>query len=111
MGFAAPQGESRDIDAEFAQRGTNLANYAGLVAIPQIKEGAFELRFDRNTADLQHAGSAVVQDGALSGEFRRGIRSFALFWQRGNFECIREAVLTPASLLFDRQSPRAGNLW
>jgi hypothetical protein len=42
---AAAEGEGGDIDAELAKGRADLADYPGLVVIPEIKEGAFKVSF------------------------------------------------------------------
>src|SRR5260370_22481849 len=97
LGFAAAKGERGDIYAKFAQCGPDLADDARFVAVPQIENGALELRFQWNSFDLQHTRRAVVQNRPFCGESRRGSSSLG---QRGDFECIWEAMLAPPRLFF-----------
>src|SRR2546425_7838587 len=62
LGLAPAEGERSDIDSELAKSRPNLADNTGFVAVPQIKNGAFELGLKRNAFDLQHPGRAVMED-------------------------------------------------
>src|SRR6266550_3106996 len=68
LGFAAPQSKRSDIHSELSKSASDLANDARLIAIPQIENGAFQLRLQRNPFDLEHPGRAIMQDCAFSGK-------------------------------------------
>lgn len=68
VGGAAAEGEGGDVDAELAERGTDLADYTGFVFVAKIEDGAFELGFERDALDVEDAWGAVVEDGAFCGE-------------------------------------------
>ena len=68
MGGAAAEGEGGDVDAEATEGGAHLADYAGLVVIAEVEEGAFEMGFEGDALDHEDAGRAVVEDGAFGGE-------------------------------------------
>src|SRR6266436_3559583 len=65
LGFAAAESERSDIDSELPKSASDLANDARFIAVPQIKNGAFQLRLQRNTFDLENAGRTIMQDGAF----------------------------------------------
>src|SRR5713101_9744147 len=66
--FSPAKRERGDIDSEFAQGGPDLPDNSGLVSVSQIKNGAFELRLQRNSFNLQHARRTVMQNGAFRGK-------------------------------------------
>ena len=68
--FAPPQRKSRNVHAKLAQCRSDLADNAGFIAVAQIKNRPLELRLDRNSADLQHARRAIVQNRSLGRKFR-----------------------------------------
>src|SRR6267378_1785236 len=65
LGFAAPESERSDIHSELSKSASNLANDARLIAVPQIKNRAFQLRLQRNTFNLENAGRTIMQDSAF----------------------------------------------
>src|SRR5712671_3945834 len=57
--FSAAERERSDIDSEFSESASNLADHAGLVAVAQIQNRPFELRLQWYAFDLEQAWRAV----------------------------------------------------
>ena len=73
-GLPPAECEGRNIYAELAQGGAYLTNYAGFIAIAEVQNCAFELRFHGYPIDLQNARGAVVLYGAFHCELRGRVR-------------------------------------
>src|SRR6266851_8409909 len=101
--LAAAERERGDIDAELAKSCPNLSNNSRLIAVPQVKNRAFELGLQRNSFDLQHARRPVMENRSFSRETSRRSGSFG---QCGDFQSVRKPVLAPASLFFHGQTSR-----
>src|SRR6266481_3184081 len=65
LSFAAAESERSDIDSELPKSASDLANDARFIAVPQIKNGAFQLRLQRNPFDLEHPGRTVMKHSAF----------------------------------------------
>src|SRR5882757_3089037 len=65
LGFAAAESERSDIHSELPKSASNLADDARFIAVPQIENGAFQLRLQRNSFDLEHAGRTIVKHSAF----------------------------------------------
>src|SRR6266403_1949816 len=68
LGFAAAKSERSDIDSELPKSASDLADDARFIAVPQIENGAFQLRLQRNSFDLEHPWRAIMQYCAFSGK-------------------------------------------
>ena len=53
---AAAEREGGDVDAELAERRTDLADDARFVVVAEVENGAFELRFERDALNLSTRG-------------------------------------------------------
>src|SRR5215471_15872915 len=67
-GFAATKSERCNVHAVLSKRGADLADDAGLIAISQIENCAFELGLKWNAFYLQDAGRTIMQHGAFGGK-------------------------------------------
>src|SRR6267143_3930968 len=65
LGFAAAECERSDIDSELPKSASNRADDARFIPVPQIENGAFQLRLQRNSFDLEHARRTIMQDCAF----------------------------------------------
>src|SRR5216684_6159274 len=63
--LAPPQRKRSDIDPQLPQSAPDLTDNPRLIAVPQIKDGALELRLQRNPFDLQHARRTIVENRAF----------------------------------------------
>src|SRR6266478_104941 len=68
LGFAAAECERSDIHSELPKSASNLADDARFIPVPQIENGAFQLRLQRNSFDLEHPWRAIMQYCAFSGK-------------------------------------------
>src|SRR5467141_3792347 len=108
-GLPTAEGEGGDVDAELAEGRAYLADHAGFVAVAEVQNGAFELRFHGYPVYLQYAGGAVVQNRAFHGEFRGWVRG-GLVRQDRDLKSVGEAVLAAACFLFDGKAARRSHL-
>src|SRR6266403_2105467 len=71
-GIATAEGGGGDIHAKLTERGANLTDDSGLVAVSQIEDGALQLGLQRNPFDLKDPRRTIVENGAFRGEPLRG---------------------------------------
>src|SRR5205807_1038970 len=89
LGFAAAESESSDIDSKLPKSASNLADDTRFIAVPQIENGAFQLRLQRNSFDLENARRTIMQDCAFS---RKTCRRSGFFRHCGDFQSVWEAM-------------------